>query len=324
MFMMITIAIPHYKNFEGIKETVFACLNQEGVDSHTLELIIVNDGNESFIKKYNFFINNKFNSKVRILNQHQRKGAAAARNKALQFAKGEIILFLDSDCVPRKDWAEQMVKIFKDNPSIKVVGGKVIPIPVGRGIVNQYYNITNRLRTPIIKNDSVIAIITANCGFKTDILKAVSGFNDEIFNIRNGIPAGGEDIELSMRLIEKGYILHYNPEAIVYHKFPTNFGSVWGKYRTYGKAMRLICELKQIDPVSIGQPAYNIIGKINYCIKSIKNAKLDFFKFYVQNRNVLKSFIFAFLELIRKSAHLYGYSTATLKLKHSRKMGNLV
>ena len=50
-------------------------------------------------------------------------GIPAARNRGVQEAKGDIILFTDDDCEADPFWVENMVKPFYYNPYIGAVGG---------------------------------------------------------------------------------------------------------------------------------------------------------------------------------------------------------
>ena len=53
-----------------------------------------------------------------------RPGSYAARNKALSIAKGNIIAFTDSDCIPDKDWLKNGVDALKSN-NVSRIGGAV-------------------------------------------------------------------------------------------------------------------------------------------------------------------------------------------------------
>jgi glycosyltransferase involved in cell wall biosynthesis len=53
-------------------------------------------------------------------------GVAAARNRGIQEATGEIILFTDDDCEADPRWVESMVEPFYLSPYIGVVGGEIL------------------------------------------------------------------------------------------------------------------------------------------------------------------------------------------------------
>jgi glycosyltransferase involved in cell wall biosynthesis len=62
---------------------------------------------------------------VRLLAEHQRQGSYAARNKALQEARGDIVAFTDSDCVPATNWIETGVARLQQQPRCGLLAGKV-------------------------------------------------------------------------------------------------------------------------------------------------------------------------------------------------------
>lgn len=88
-----SVIIPVYNAEKYINQCISSLLNQEYTD---YELILVNDCStdrslevcEEFQKKY---------SNVVIINQLQNKGVSAARNRGIEAASGEYILFVDSD-----------------------------------------------------------------------------------------------------------------------------------------------------------------------------------------------------------------------------------
>ena len=88
----ISVILPVYNGSKYIKKSIESVLNQT---FHDFELIIVNDGSCD----NTLDIITSFNDKrIKIINQ-SNQGPGGARNNALKIAKGNYIMFLDSD-----DW----------------------------------------------------------------------------------------------------------------------------------------------------------------------------------------------------------------------------
>ena len=94
--MKLSILIPHYKEKESvIKELLDSIYIQQYVNWQDVEIIIGNDGKDliltsSFLKKYS----SKFNLKYLRFNH---EGVSGTRNKLLNAAEGEFVMFCDSD-----------------------------------------------------------------------------------------------------------------------------------------------------------------------------------------------------------------------------------
>jgi len=314
--MVVTIAIPNYRNPEII-EGVYACAKQEKIEQKSIEIIIVGDGRGNGIDSSQLTQFNFFKGKIRLFNQEQRTGVAGARNKAIEMSNGDVILFIDDDCIPAKDWVYRMIAMFESNPQMVGIGGRVLPLPVGNNIINCYYNSVNRLQKPIFnRNNEIVTIVTANCGFRLQELKSIGGFDSKIFNCH---PMGGEDIDLTIRLNKKGYLLGYNHNAVVYHKYPTSFKSIIRKYFLYGRGMRIICLAHNIDPTTIGQPRFSLRSVLFYIITSFKKVKADFFYFLSKGHTYVESTSFASFDLLGRMAYILGYlSKFKACLKKSR------
>jgi len=66
-------------------------------------------------------------------------GIPAARNRGIQEARHEIILFTDDDCVPQPRWLEKMVEPFYRDPRIGAVGGRTTYYGATGTLVERYY-----------------------------------------------------------------------------------------------------------------------------------------------------------------------------------------
>lgn len=103
-----SIIIPVYNVEKYIKKCVDSVFNQTFKD---YEVIVVNDGTPDksmeMIKEYD----------VTIINQ-KNQGLSSARNNAVKKAKGDYIIFLDSDDYWRKDLLKEINKSLKNNPDV--------------------------------------------------------------------------------------------------------------------------------------------------------------------------------------------------------------
>jgi len=148
----------------------------------------------------------KYNDKITILFE-EKQGPAAARNRGILNAGGEVVAFTDSDCLVDKDWLINIVKPLEDE-NVGIVGGKILSVQPCN-YIEKYGEIIHDHEKAL--NESIIPyIITMNWACRLSVLKKVGYFNESFIK--------SEDSELSRRIFLEGFELVYNPDAVVFHK----------------------------------------------------------------------------------------------------------
>lgn len=107
----ISVIIPIYNSEKYISQTIESVLGQTYKD---VEVVIVDDCStdksnqiiENYTKKYNSIVYKRL---------EKNSGAAVARNKAMEIARGRYIAFLDSDDVWYPEKLEKQIELIKSN-----------------------------------------------------------------------------------------------------------------------------------------------------------------------------------------------------------------
>lgn len=139
-------------------------------------------------------------------------GIAKARNSCIKKAKGEIIIFLDSDCFPVS--TEWMSKIIESTNKFGVVVGKTVQHTSNNFIQDYIKHKDGFGGTFTPSYPTIIPILVddfcpmTNIGIKRDILIHVGKFDEELF--------AGEDIDYMMRLKQKTKV-YFIPDMVVEH-----------------------------------------------------------------------------------------------------------
>jgi len=204
---MISIIIPVFNAEKTIIQTLRGLENQTMND---FEVIVVDDGSTDDSSKLVTEFKNESGLSVKLIHQ-ENSGPAKARNLGVEQSKGDIIIFLDSDCIPPENWVEEMVKPLK---------GRVVGCNCGykvrnkESLVARYvdYEIAKRHEKLIGKTIDTIGSYSAS--FFKDIFIRANGFNTE-YRI-----ASGEDFDLAFNVRKLGYDLVFTGKTFVYHYHP--------------------------------------------------------------------------------------------------------
>src|SRR5687767_1234031 len=107
--ILVSIIIPTYKDWVPLTLCTDA-LSKQTFPKEMFEIIIVNNNpNEQTPADFRLPENGKIISEP-------TPGSYAARNAALKIAKGDIVGFTDSDCIPDENWIKRAVDYFNNNP----------------------------------------------------------------------------------------------------------------------------------------------------------------------------------------------------------------
>lgn len=144
---------------------------------------------------------------VRLL-EESRPGRSHSRNAGIQAARGEVVAFTDADCVVATSWLRELVRALT-NADVAGVGGEIAAYPP-RTAAQQYAARMRDPHQPTALESLKPFLVTANAAFRRDALQRVGGF-DPAF-------VGGEDADLSWRLLDAGFELRRAPRAVVFHR----------------------------------------------------------------------------------------------------------
>ena len=206
--MFISVIVPAY-NAESTIGDCLTALTKQTVLQPNYEIIVVDDGSTDKTPD----IAQQF--PVTYIRE-ENQGPAMARNLGAQGAKGEIILFTDSDCIPLADWIEKMLIPFQNEPEI--VGVKGVYLTQQKKIAARFAQAEFEERYTRLKKYQYIDFVDSySAGFKKEVFLSVGGFDPE-FAVANN-----EDVELSYKLAQKKYKMVFQPEAKVYHLHADTF-----------------------------------------------------------------------------------------------------
>ncbi len=155
-----------------------------------------------------------------------------ARNLAAAAAEGDVLIFLDSDCLLPKDYLNKVDHGLTRDGWDAFGGPDTAPSDFSHLQKAINYSMTSPLTTGGIRggkqSTSTYYPRGFNMGMKAMVFKAVKGY-DTAFKC-------GEDVELSIRIKEAGYKVGLIPEAVVWHKRRSNLGQFYKQVRRFGSA----------------------------------------------------------------------------------------
>ncbi len=202
----VSIVIPVYNRPQEISECLEALLQLHYPEDRR-EIIVIDDGSTDHTRE----VVGRY--PVRFIAREANRGQAAARNLGVQQARGEIIAFIDSDCVAEPEWLTELVPYFQDQ-RIGLVGGFVASY-FQKTWLDRYESAASPLnmgRSLVMADSSDLDFYVPTCNLlvRKEAYLVVGGL-DETRRF-------GEDVDLCWKLRKQGYQQLYVPAGPVRHK----------------------------------------------------------------------------------------------------------
>lgn len=154
-------------------------------------------------------------------------GSSYARNRAIQEAGGDFILFIDDDAIAEPDWAAELLAEL-ERRQLDVACGMVLPRwrqqpPhwLGPSIYVRLavHDATRLAAVSAAERDTIHNYFSANVGFRRRTLELFGGFRQDLGVVGNN-PVSGEDTELFARIMAQGGTVGFAQRACVHHIIP--------------------------------------------------------------------------------------------------------
>lgn len=172
---------------------------------------------------------------VTLLRNPRSLGASASRNRGARNASGDILCFLDSDCQVVPQWLREMSVVFDD--SDVTAGGGLVSSNLEQKRLDRYEKVQSSLHMGTRPRDSrdgdrFFYLPSCNLAVRRTAFLQLGGFNESM--------AVGEDVDLCWRLVDRGGVIAYRPEAVVFHRHRNRLGAFCRRRYEYGTSEPLL------------------------------------------------------------------------------------
>jgi glycosyltransferase involved in cell wall biosynthesis len=215
MDLQATVIIPTYNDWDRLQ----ACLDMlagQSVAQTLFEVIVANNNASPDVPAAL-----RMSSNTRVIHV-PKPGSFAARNAALAEARGDILFFTDSDCLPDRLWIEAGLEAISQLGPCGRIAGMVKLFPKSAHWTGpELYDLVTYLRQEDYSAEGWCA--TANLVTRKAAFDLVGPFNDDL--------SGTGDSEWGLRAKAAGCEIRFSPAVLIRHPARLTFAELNTKTR---------------------------------------------------------------------------------------------
>ncbi len=300
--MYFSIIIPVYNRPNEVKELLESLTRQT---AKNFEVLIIEDGStvkcDAVVDQYSEELDVRYFFKP-------NSGRSLTRNYGMERAKGDYLVFFDSDCIIPEHYfatlSDELAHAYVDcfgGPDKAHASFSVFQKAVS-------HSMTSFITTGGIRGGKKIlgnyTPRTFNMGFSMEAYRTVGGFKDMF----------GEDIDLSLRIRDAGFSIRLLPEVYVYHKRRVSLKSFYRQVNVFGRA-RIDLQIAHRGSLKLVHtlPALFVVVSMFFlassfiCPWSLLPLAMLLAILFAEALMVTRNFMVAFVSVATSITQLWGY-----------------
>jgi glycosyltransferase involved in cell wall biosynthesis len=284
----VSVVVPVLDRAAMIGDLLDSLVAQDhAADQH--EIIVVDngstDGTQRVVERH----------PVRLLSE-TRRSSYAARNRGIEASRGEVLAFIDSDCIAAPDWLRRLVE-GSDQAEYGAFAGEVMPFR-SETRMERYFSRRRAGQTAgTLAHPYLPYATTSNVAYRRAVLEQVGRFDATL--------RSGGDVDLGWRMQEQtGRRFAYRPAAVVWHRNRATIAAMYRQSYVYGEG---IADLERRHPAfhraftaRAGSPAWrNVPFELQHMLRAQRAS-------WARNRRDVDTLLFLLYDALRKIAFNRG------------------
>ncbi len=199
---------------------------------------------------------------IRLFSKSGKRGEG--RNFGITMSSGDIVAFIDGDCVASDHWLEELLRSIENADAV-----------AGRTVYAGEGPFSGLERIELYRRGMDVTYPSCNLAYRKSVLTDIGSFDPWFIT--------AEDIDLNIRAVDRGYSLIYNEGAVVNHKtretlyafsrqafwngagrkqLTLKYGGLWKNYRPLEMFRRKMTYygLVRVGMALLGYVAYKLYG----------------------------------------------------------------
>jgi len=220
LYMTLSVIIPTHKRFFQVSRLMDSLLNQEFPRENLQILLISNLKDKKLKMQCDKWKSCFYDFKYLVVGE---KGVNKARNLGIRFAYGDVLYFLDDDCLlPHKTHLHRVLLSHKTYPHIIGIGGRYKNKFKMEGMKSFYYQKAVSWLNQHAIGEKAFQLLGGNASYKREAF-------DRGFNFDSHIVFGGSEESLNRDLVENNWELMILDQLSVYHIIDMTFWDLINK-----------------------------------------------------------------------------------------------
>jgi GT2 family glycosyltransferase len=238
--MRASIIIPTYNRLQDLRRVIAAVRSQTGPLGGDIEVVVVDDGSGDGTWDW---LSGQSGETGFVPLRQGNAGPASARNRGVEAAGGDIVIFLGDDTIPQPGWLATHLeehRLFGDSGPVAVLGYTSFPADAESPFLRFINEYGAQFGYLLIEDPCAVPFnffYTSNISLPRNELERQGGFREDF-------PAAAwEDIEFAYRAAADGLRIRYQPRARTIHHHCVQPRTFCRRQRTSGHSAAIFADL---------------------------------------------------------------------------------